>query len=135
MFNSLRMWLVGIGIIALLACGFYLYWNWSQDRIAKLLADNAKLEVVVREQQAAIKDLQDFQIKQAKALQDLQKGLNDANIARKALEEKFLSHDLEYLARNKPGLVENIINKATQDAFNAIEKDSQIQPKANPKGK
>lgn len=135
MFTNLKLWLAGIVGIALLLGGFYLYWNWSQDRIAKLVSDNAKLEVVVKEQQVAIKDLQEFQAKQAKDLQDLQKGLNDANIARKALEEKFLSHDLEYLARNKPGLIENIINKATQDAFNAIEKDSQIQPQANPKGK
>lgn len=113
-----------LAAIAVLLGGFYWYFHWSQKQLATLRENNAALTVTVDEQKQAITALQTFQRRQNVNLVELQQDLADSEASRRSLEEKFLKHDLEYLARNKPGLIEQRINAATIDVFRQIEQET-----------
>jgi chromosome segregation ATPase len=108
---------------------FYWYFNWSQERIALLQENNAKLTVAVEEQKQAIAAIQKHAEEQAQQMNELQKGLNEANSARRDLEEKFLKFDLEQLARKDSQDLERKMNNATDRAFRQIEGDTGGKPK------
>lgn len=124
MFKGDTMKWAMLATIAVLLGGFYWYFQWSQKQLATLRENNAALTVTVDEQKQAITALQTFQRRQNANLVELQQDLADSEAGRRALEEKFLKHDLEYLARNKPGLIENRINAATLDVFRQIEQET-----------
>ena len=121
-----------LAAIAILLGGFYWYFQWSQSQLATLRENNAQLTVAVDQQKETIDALQAFQTKQNANVVDLQQDLAGSESIRRSLEEKFLKHDLEYLARNKPELIERRLNAATADVFKQIEQDTgavtQIKP-------
>ena len=119
-----KTYLIIAGIMALIAGGFYVYFKWSQNEIAKLAANNARLEMAVQEQKKTIEEMVTFQRKQAKDLVDLQNDLNESRKYGNQLEEKLTKHDLEMLARKKPGLIEKRINDATKKVFEEIESNT-----------
>ncbi len=121
-----------LAAIAILLGGFYWYFQWSQSQIATLRENNAQLTVAVDQQKETINALQAFQIKQNANVVDLQQDLAGSESIRRSLEEKFLKHDLEYLARNKPALIERRLNTATADVFNQIEQDTGAVPTTKP---
>jgi hypothetical protein len=96
--------------------------------VQKLRADNQllkaneiKLTSAVTEQQALIEQ----QKQEFEQIQSINKDLatkNDALEAdKKNLTDKLGRHDLGNLAENKPGLVEKVINKATENANRCLE--------------
>ncbi len=96
--------------------------------VQKLRADNQllkaneiKLTSAVTEQQALIEQ----QKQEFEQIQSINKDLatkNDALEAdKKNLTNKLGRHDLGNLAENKPGLVEKVINKATENANRCLE--------------
>ena len=123
-----------LAAIAILLGGFYWYFQWSQTQIATLRESNAQLTVAVDQQKETINVLQAFQTKQNANVVELQQDLSSSESIRRSLEEKFLKHDLEYLARNKPALIERRLNTATVDVFNQIERDTGAvsQPTSTP---
>ena len=123
-----------LAAIAILLGGFYWYFQWSQTQIATLRESNAQLTVAVDQQKETINALQAFQTKQNANVVELQQDLSSSESIRRSLEEKFLKHDLEYLARNKPALIERRLNTATVDVFNQIERDTGAvsQPTSTP---
>ena len=113
-----------LAAIAILLGGFYWYFQWSQTQLATLRENNAALTVAVDEQKQTITALQSFQRRQNANMVELQQDLANSETSRRSLEEKFLKHDLEYLARNKPALIEQRINAATLDVFRQIEQET-----------
>jgi hypothetical protein len=96
--------------------------------VQKLRADNQllkaneiKLTSAVTEQQALIEQ----QKQEFEQIQSINKDLatkNDALEAdKKNLTDKLGRHDLGNLAENKPGLVEKVINKETENANRCLE--------------
>ena len=126
------MILIMLVIIAMLGGGAYWYFKWSQHELAVLKANNAKLEVAVEEQSKTITDLQSFQKKQLEDIRKLQDGLTEAETYRKSLEDKFLKHDLERLAREKPKLIEDRMNAATAKILDQIQADTSIAKPSAP---
>lgn len=121
-----------LAAIAILLGGFYWYFQWSQKQLSVLRENNATLTVTVDEQKQAISALESFQRKQNANLVELQQDLASSESSRRSLEEKFLKHDLEYLARNKPALIEQRINAATIDVFKQIEQETGATVDASP---
>jgi len=119
--GTIKLSLIFVVVLGVVLGGFYLYFNWSQDRIQSLQLDNARLTTAVEEQKKAIEAQQEFDRKQNDNLAELQVSLQQANDAKSALEEKFLKHDLESLARKDPKAIERRINAATDKAFRDIE--------------
>lgn len=124
LFSSFKTTVIMLVVIATMAGGFYWYFKWSQNELTLLRTNNAKLEVSLQEQKQTIASMTAFQIQQNANILSLQTNLAKTESAKKVLEDKFLKHDLEYLARNKPALIEQIINNATANAFKQIELDT-----------
>lgn len=99
----------------------YWYYNDTQERIAILNENNAKLETAVATSEATIDALQaDYA-----AMQKTNEELNNqfANIRRQnqVLADKLSRHDLGVLGASKPGLVERVINGASDKAGRCFE--------------
>ena len=101
----------------LLASALVLQHKLSQDRIQTLVANAAKLEQAVLEQQITIETMNKQHAVQTAALQDLAKANSSLNAEKDALVNKLIKHDLEELSRQKPGLIQQRINNGTQRVF------------------
>ena len=113
------------GVMALIsfviAGAFYWYYNDTQERMAILNENNAKLEVAVQTSEAAVEQLQvDFQ-RASEELNKVNKEFSDIRRQNRTLSDKLGRHDLGNLAENKPGLVERIITGASTKAGRCFE--------------
>ena len=97
------------------------YYNDTQERLATLRDNNAKLEVANKSKEEALKTIQSNVEKTNKLNKELQGRLQDAEVYQDELRKKLQKHDLTRLSEKKPGLVEKKINEGTQKLFNDFE--------------
>ena len=115
--------LAGImAVVTFIVCGlFYWYYSDTQERMAILNENNAKLETAVATSEAAVESLQrDFE-NANKALNEVNQEFANIRKQNKTLSNKLGRHDLGNLAENKPGLVEKVVTKATKKANRCFE--------------
>ena len=103
------------------AGGGYLYVTKLQKDNAILKTNQVKLETVVAESNQVIEQ----QTKDLKKIRSTLKEIDEQNAKlkadRDALNNRLGKHDIGNLAENKPGLVEKIINKASDSAARCME--------------
>ena len=103
------------------AGGGYLYVNKLQKDNAILKTNQVKLESAVQESNQVIEQ----QTKDLKKIRSTLKKVEEVNAKlqkdRDALNNRLGKHDIGNLAENKPGLVEKIINKASDSAARCME--------------
>ncbi len=118
------MFQLRIALIVILlagAGGGYLYVNKLQKDNAILKTNAIKLESAVEDQKAVIEQ-QTKDLKTIRKTVDKLKEVNDKlEQDKKSLSDRLGKHDLGNLAENKPGLVEKIINKASNSAARCME--------------
>ena len=103
------------------AGGGYLYVNKLQKDNAILKTNQIKLETAVAESNQVIEQ-QSKDLKKIRTTLKLVEELNDRLQADKdSLNKRLGKHDIGNLAENKPGLVEKIINKASDSAARCVE--------------
>ena len=103
------------------AGGGYLYVNKLQKDNAILKTNQIKLETAVAESNQVIEQ-QTKDLKKIRTTLKLVEELNDRLQADKdSLNKRLGKHDIGNLAENKPGLVEKIINKASDSAARCVE--------------
>jgi len=99
----------------------YLYYQDTQERIAILTENNAKLETAVQTNEEALKSqrasFEAMQVENAKLQQQFQE-INDRN---RALENRLSRHDIGALGVAKPGLAERALNQGTANAQRCME--------------
>ena len=119
MFSSLKIGLVLVMLAG--AGGGYLYVNKLQKDNAVLKTNQIKLETAVQESNQVIEQ----QTKDLKKIRSTIKQIEEVNAKlqkdRDALNNRLGKHDIGNLAENKPGLVEKIINKASDSAARCME--------------
>jgi len=119
MFSSLKIGLVLVMLAG--AGGGYLYVNKLQKDNAVLKTNQIKLETAVQESNQVIEQL----TKDLKQIRSTLKQVEEVNAKlqkdRDALNNRLGKHDIGNLAENKPGLVEKIINKASDSAARCME--------------
>lgn len=119
------MWLKITGIMGIILLvvlsGFYWYYKDSQAKIMMLQANNAKLELAVKINEETIKTLQENYQQAAEQIAQVNTELNDSRSQNKELQLKLSKHELGALAAAKPGLVQNIVNNATNNAGRCLE--------------
>ena len=119
MFSSLKIGLVLVMLAG--AGGGYLYVNKLQKDNAVLKTNQIKLETAVQESNQVIEQ----QTKDLKKIRSTIKQIEEVNAKlqadRNALNKRLGKHDIGNLAENKPGLVEKIINKASDSAARCME--------------
>ena len=106
------------------------YWEYTsmQKRIDTLRENNAKLEMVAKQNQQVIEEMQEFSKMQEQLNLDLNKKLQEADKYKDELLGKLRKHDLALLSLKKPGLVEKRINNATKKVFDEIESLTGVSP-------
>ena len=97
------------------------YYNDTQQRIATLRENNAKLEVANEAKEKALKTVQADMEKQNKLNKDLSGKLQKAEKGQDNLRAKLQKHDLKRLSLKKPGMVEKILNDGTKKLLTELE--------------
>ena len=119
MFSSLKIGLVLVMLVG--AGGGYLYVTKLQKDNAILKINQVKLESAVDNQKIVIEQ----QTKDLKKIRSTIKQIEEVNAKlqadRDGLNKRLGKHDIGNLAENKPGLVEKIINKASDSAARCME--------------
>ena len=95
--------------------------------VQKLRGDNAilksnqvKLESAIEDQKEVIASQKADYEKIISINDELNKKINTINQSKKELEKKLAKHDLNYLATEKPKLIERIINKGSDKIMNEM---------------
>lgn len=112
----------GLSIALLVVCGIgYWYYTDSQKSINILTENNAKLETAAKTNEQTIIFLQTEYTKITEETQRLNNELAGTRRTNQLLVEKLSEHDIGFLAANKPELIENIINNASENALRCFE--------------
>tara|TARA_R110000787_G_scaffold5362_1_gene19601 strand:+ start:45 stop:419 length:375 start_codon:yes stop_codon:yes gene_type:complete len=115
------MLIIVVGLLGGVVYGAYAYYQDTQQRIATLQQNNAKLETVAKTNELTITSMQKNQEKFATLNKDLQMKLNEAEEYGDDLRKKLHKHNLTRLSIKKPGLIEKRINDGTKKLFKSIE--------------
>ena len=119
MFSSIKIAMILVMLAG--AGGGYWYVQKLQKDNAILKENQIKLEGAVSEQKAVIeKQAEDFKKIRA-TLDTLEKEKAKLQKDKDDLTKRLGKHDIGNLAENKPGLVEKIINKASDSAARCVE--------------
>ena len=118
---KIYMLIIVVGLLCGVVYGAYAYYQDTQQRIATLQQNNAKLETVAKTNELTINSLQESQEKFATLNKDLQMKLDKAEEYGDDLRKKLHKHDLTRLSIKKPGLIEKRINNGTKKLFERIE--------------
>ena len=116
---------IGIILAMLLAFGGY-YWI-SEKRISTLTENNAKLTIAAQTNQETINKLEEDNAAFEVANSELQLKYREAEKYGDELSKKLREHDLTRLTLRKPGLIEKIVNDATQKVFEDLESSTAVQ--------
>jgi len=112
--------IMGVVLLVVLS-GFYWYYKDSQSKMMTLQANNAKLELAVKTNEETIKTLQQDYQQAAQQMTQVNTALNDSRSQNRELQLRLSKHELGALAAAKPGLVQNIVNNATNNAGRCFE--------------
>lgn len=119
MFSSIK---IAIVLVVLLGAGGAFYYVKQLQHDNEMLKINqAKLEEAVSEQQEVIAMQKESFEKIQTANAELNDKVAELNKAKNELQNKLAKHDLNFLAVEKPGLIQRIINKGSKDVLNEIE--------------
>ena len=115
------MLIIVVGLVGGVVYGAYTYYNDTQQRLATLRDNNAKLEVVNKENQTTIKMMKDNYEKQSKLNKELSAKLKDAEVYGNELRKKLSKIDLPAASLNRPKETEERINNASQKVLDRLE--------------
>ena len=118
------MFQLRIALIVILlagAGGGYLYVTKLQKDNAILKSNQIKLESAVEDQKSVIQQQTQDLKKIRNTLKEVEETNKKLKADRDSLNKRLGKHDIGNLAENKPGLVEKIINKASDSAARCVE--------------
>ena len=118
MFSSIRIVML-VMVLAVAGGGLY-YVKKLQMENELLKVNQIKLEESIGEQKEVIAMQKESYEKIMVANADLSSAIKELNGAKAELQKKLADHDINYLAVQKPGLIERIVNKGTKDVLNDI---------------
>ena len=97
------------------------YYKETQERIATLHKNNAKMEVVQQQNEVVLRSLTSEATRLNELNFNLQENLDAAEDYKDELIIKLQKHNLTRLSYQKPGLIERKINNGTQSIFDSLE--------------
>ena len=122
----------GIILLLIALLGIYSHYNSVVSERNLLAQNNAVLTEAFEREKEATKKLQALLDKAYEKFDEFESTLEDFSenqkTARKELEAlngKFRKHDLEALAKKKPGLIEDRLNSGTRDTFRMLEESTE----------
>jgi hypothetical protein len=120
-----------MGLVGAVGYGGYSYYQDTQERIATLTANSAKLEQAAKLQEETINTMIDDRAEMSKLNKGLQDELRTAETYGDQLRNTLRKHNLTHLANKKPGLIERKMQNATNrlwDCLTDITDPDRVQP-------
>ena len=114
------LFLIIMGVLGTVGYGGYMYYKDTQQRIAILTENNAKLEIAIQISEESIATLQNDIVKNAELNRELQSQLQVAEQYGDQLRNTLRKHNLTHLANKKPGLIERKMQNATNRLWNDL---------------
>lgn len=99
----------------------YFYYKTSQETIAQLQENSAKLKISVDELSTTISALEENYQNANNVINDLNTKLSESRVRNRELADRLSRHDISMLALQRPELVERIINNASVEAARCFE--------------
>ncbi len=118
---KIMIFLAILTFVGIVVGGAFFYYKDLQVTIASLNQQTATLTQAVDQQKEAIAVMEDAIKEQAAIRKNIIKEVESAKKDMEKLQIKIASHDLKLLASRKPKLLENKINKATNDVLRCFE--------------
>ena len=115
------MYLLLAAIAGALGFGAWKYYEYTQNQIRVFAENAATAELAQRETEAALQKTQTDLVEVRRQFNEVSRKFAEAENRVEALEEKLSEHELDFLAASKPGLVENIIDKASNNVLRCLE--------------
>jgi hypothetical protein len=132
------LFLIIMGVLGAAGFSGYLYYKDTQQRIATLTANNAKLEIAVQISEDSVATLTDDIAKNAELNSKLQTELQTAEKYGDQLRATLQKHNLTHLANKKPGLIQrkmqNATNRLWDDLADITNPSGRVQSDAGAKG-
>mgnify|MGYP001588280493 FL=1 len=118
---GLKLSLIMFVLMCAMGGGAYWYYNDTQERMAILVANEAKATFAAKEAEAAKVVLQESYKKIAAENEKLNVKFQEAENRSKRLQNKLSRHDIGVLGVAKPGLTENVLNGGSNNALRCAE--------------
>ena len=116
-----KLALVMFVLMCAMGGGVYWYYNDTQERIAILTENNAKLETAVETNEQALAAQTAAFAEMQQENQRLQKEFAEISDRNRALENRLSRHDIGASGVAKPTLTEKVLNNATANAQRCME--------------
>lgn len=117
-------YLILLMLLGSLGGGAWYYYTDTQERLATLRDNNAKLQMVAETNQETIERMESDFLKAQENMLALQERAKEAEAYQDELASKLRRHDLTALTLQKPGLIEKRVNNATAKIFDQLEIDT-----------
>lgn len=118
---GLKLSLIMFVLMCAMGGGAYWYYNDTQERMAILVANEAKATFAAKEAEAAKVVLQESYKKIAAENEKLNVKFQEAENRSKRLQNKLSRHDIGVLGVAQPGLTENVLNGGSNNALRCAE--------------
>ena len=115
---GIRLLLIGIVSATLIGAGAYVLKLRSDNAILK--ANQVKLEGAIETQKAVIENQKQDYEQNISINKELNDDIIEINKSKQILQNKLSKHDLNFLAVEKPGLIEKIINKGSDKIMDEL---------------
>lgn len=127
----MKSWIVIGLLISLMGGAAYYYYSSTQSRIAQLIENNTVLEEnnkqLITANETNLNTIDELQKSYTKVQEQFTQIQSEFQVIRSQnaeLKQRLGKHELDALAAARPELVENIINKASQNAARCFELSS-----------
>ena len=111
---GLKLNIIIMAVALTLITAMWFYIQFQSKEISQLKANAAVLEGEIQKQNESIKNYLEAQQQRETQIADLQKQNQASQREVAKLKNTFARHNMDNLALNKPGLIENIVNKGTK---------------------
>ena len=109
------------GVLLTSAFIAYKYYTDTQLAITTLTANNVRLEQAVALNEETVRTLRANYNRVVEENRRVSEEFSQSRTQVDELQKKLSEHDIGFLAEEKPGLIENIINNATDEIFREFE--------------
>ena len=118
--------LAGIMMIIMAVMGGLGYWYYTdtQSRMSILIANEAKATLAVQESEKAKRVMEENFQRITEEIKEVNSKFATIRASNNVLSQKLQKHDLGVLANKKPGVVQKIINRATNNVNRCFEIES-----------
>ena len=111
---GLKLNIIIMAVALTLITAMWFYIQFQSKEISQLKANAVVLEGEIQKQNESIKNYLEAQQQRETQIADLQKQNQASQREVAKLKNTFARHNMDNLALNKPGLIENIVNKGTK---------------------